>query len=118
VSDERLRDLYSGCRALLFPGEEDFGIIPLEAMSCGRPAIAFGKGGALETTVDGRTGLLFKEQSPESLAEAINRFEKMSFSANDIRSHAQRFSRPRFRDALEATIERTIAESRLGRSLN
>jgi glycosyltransferase involved in cell wall biosynthesis len=93
VSDSELRSLYAGCRALVFPGEEDFGIVPLEVMACGKPVVAFGKGGALETVVDGTTGLLFAEQSPESLLGAVGAAERRSFDAQEVRKQAMRFDK-------------------------
>jgi glycosyltransferase involved in cell wall biosynthesis len=96
VSDEELPDIYSRCRALIFPGEEDFGIVPVEAMASGRPVIAFAKGGALETVVDGNTGIFFDRQTPQSLIEAIDRFEKMEFDPQKIKAHAASFDREVF----------------------
>ncbi len=108
--DEVLRQHYGTCRALVFPGEEDFGIVPLEAQACGRPVIAYGRGGILETVVDleargseaGPTGILFHEPTAESLAEAVERFERneSAFRPRAIRKHALHFSRQRFKDAL------------------
>ena len=77
VSDEKLRELYSYSKALIFPGVEDFGIVPLEAQAAGAPVIAYGCGGVLETVIDGKTGLFFNEQTSESLNEAINKFENL-----------------------------------------
>ena len=101
--DEVLREHYSNCRALIFPGEEDFGIVPLEAQACGRPVIAYGKGGALETIVgtDGSTegqsptGVFFGEPDAECLAEAVRRFEGIEADLDPvrIRENACRFSR-------------------------
>jgi glycosyltransferase involved in cell wall biosynthesis len=104
--DAEVTDLVAGCRAFIMPQEEDFGIAPLEAMACGRPVIALGRGGALETVVDigdpsGRapTGILFPEPTPERLAEAILAFEAREgdFDPAAIRRHAEEFSTPRFR---------------------
>ncbi len=97
VSDEELRDLYLGARALVFPGKEDFGIMPLEAMASGLPVIAFAAGGALETVTD-ETGLLFSEQTVAGLQAAVREFEKTRsrYSEQKIRDHAARFSRRRF----------------------
>lgn len=101
-----LRDHYARCRALLFPGEEDFGIVPLEAMASGRPVIAFGRGGALETVVEGRTGLFFQEQTEEAILDAVARFEGMEslFFPEDIRSHALKYGRERFRSEMTGLI--------------
>jgi len=90
-SDEDLRELYRGCEAFLFPADEDFGIAPVEAMACGRPVIAFKKGGALETVRDGVTGVFFDEQTAESLAAAMRRAKDIRFDADEIRAHAIRF---------------------------
>ena len=104
---EVLRDHYSLCQALIFPGEEDFGIVPLEAMASGRPVIAFGKGGALETVVDGKTGVFFREQTEDALLEAVERFEGMKdyFDSAEIREHACRFGPERFRSEMSKIIE-------------
>jgi glycosyltransferase involved in cell wall biosynthesis len=102
VSDERLRDLMRGARALLFPQYEDFGMAPLETNACGRPVIAFGAGGALDTVIDGVTGILAPEQSVESFAEAIRRFETSTFESSTLRQHAEQFSMDRFQEAFRS----------------
>jgi glycosyltransferase involved in cell wall biosynthesis len=105
-----LRDrLLSGARALLFPGEEDFGIVPVEAQAAGVPVIAYGVGGAAETVVDGRTGVLFTEQSASALAEAIERFEGMALDGEWARENARRFGRERFRAEMADVIARAAA---------
>lgn len=91
LNDKQTAEYYARAKALLFTAEEDFGITPLEAMACGTPVIAYGVGGATETVVDGKTGLFFKRQTPESLMNAIQQFEKTSFSPKAIRSHALTF---------------------------
>jgi glycosyltransferase involved in cell wall biosynthesis len=96
VSDAKLMSLMREARALLFPQYEDFGMTVLEMNACGRPVIAYGKGGALETIIDGVTGVVFHEQSVESLAHAIKRFESLSFDSGVIRRHAERFSKHNF----------------------
>ena len=93
---EELRTAYAGARALLFPGVEDFGIVPVEAQAAGTPVIAYGVGGARETVVDGETGLFFPEQSVDSLCAVIEEFESRSWSAEACRSNAERFSKGRF----------------------
>ncbi len=105
VDDERLRKYLSCCRALIFPGEEDFGIVPVEAMAAGRPVIAYGRGGALDTVVDGKTGHLFGEQSAEALADAVRRFEASGLEQADpdiMVRHAARFDEPVFRRKMTA----------------
>ncbi len=101
--------LLSGARALLFPGEEDFGIVPVEAQAAGVPVIAYGVGGAAETVVDGRTGVLFTEQSASALAQAIERFEGIALDGDAVRENARRFGRERFRAEMADVIERAAA---------
>ena len=107
-----LREHYARCRALIFPGEEDFGIVPVEAMASGRPVIAFKGGGALETVVDGVTGLFFDEQTPEALVEAVERYEPIEakFSSKRIVQHAEKFNRQKFKEGMRRVIERLIEE--------
>jgi glycosyltransferase involved in cell wall biosynthesis len=98
-------DLLGHCRALIFPGCEDFGIAPVEAQAAGRPVIAYAGGGALDTVVDGQTGLFFGEQTPDSLADAICRLEGVAFDPAAIRRHAERFGAGRFKQELRAFVE-------------
>ena len=106
-----LRHHYARCLALIFPGEEDFGIVPVEAMASGRPVIAFGRGGATETVVDGVTGVLFSEQTTEALGNAIARCETINFSAADIVRHAAGFSKERFKHQMRRSVERALREN-------
>jgi glycosyltransferase involved in cell wall biosynthesis len=92
-----LREYYAHCRALIFPGVEDFGITPLEAQASGRPAIAFCAGGVLETVQDGKTGVLFSRQDVKSLIEGVERFESMEWDSNACQENAARFGEARFR---------------------
>jgi glycosyltransferase involved in cell wall biosynthesis len=99
-SDENLAKLYAGCRALIFPGVEDFGIVPLEAMASGKPVVAFAKGGALETVIedgDVPTGIFFHQQTADALVEAMKTLSKMKFDPYAIRRHAEKFDRKEFK---------------------
>ena len=104
--------LLEGARALLFPGEEDFGIVPVEAQAAGLPVLAYGVGGAAETVLDGRTGVLFAEQSADGLASAIESFETLTLDAEAIRENARRFGRERFRGEMADVIDRASRASR------
>jgi glycosyltransferase involved in cell wall biosynthesis len=112
ISDEHLAELYSSCKALIFPGEEDFGIVPVEAQASGRPVIAFAKGGALETIVDLKTGVLFHSQTVEAIKQAVHAFEQLEnrnlFDPSEIRKHALRFSRERFQSESKSFLEQCI----------
>ena len=107
VSDEELRSLYAGAKALLFPGLEDFGIVPVEAQAAGTPVIAFGKGGALETVKDGETGLFFREQTVESLCAAIEEFEGRTWDPGKCRANATRFSPREFENGVRSVLSAT-----------
>ncbi|OGW86286.1 MAG: hypothetical protein A3C35_03640 [Omnitrophica bacterium RIFCSPHIGHO2_02_FULL_46_11] len=101
LDQAKLRERYADCRALIFPGEEDFGIVPLEAQAYGKPVIAYGKGGALES-VTSDTGIFFYEQSAEALIKAVKKFEHFRFDSQLIKHHAQSFNSERFkREILE-----------------
>lgn len=96
VSFQELKKLLGGARAFIFPGEEDFGIAPVEAMAAGRPVIALAAGGALETVVEGESGLFFDVPTVDSLTKALIRFEKMTFQSASIRRQSERFNRAVF----------------------
>lgn len=104
LTDAKLADYYKKCTAFIFPQEEDFGIVALEAQVAGAPVIAYKAGGALDTVIEGKTGVFFDEQSTESLKKAVEKFEKISFNQKDLIENAKRFSKQRFkREILRAT---------------
>lgn len=109
---EALVSYYSGCRGFVFPGEEDFGITPLEAMASGKPVVALGKGGALETVVDGRTGVFFNEQTPTALLSGIDELEGREWDPVAIRTHAKAFDKAHIREKLRQTVDGFLAEHR------
>ncbi len=100
VSDERLAGLYAGSKALIFPQEEDFGIVPLESMASGKPVIAYSAGGALETVVEGKTGLFFREMTEDSLVAAIRKLETTKFDPWACRRQAEKFDISIFKEKI------------------
>lgn len=110
VSDEELRNYYSNAKAFLFPGLEDYGLTPVEAQAAGTPVLAFGQGGALETVIDGETGLFFYEQTPEAIANCIMEFERegVSGSREKIKKHASAFSEEEFINCLGKIIRENL----------
>ena len=113
LSDEEVIYYYTHCRALLFPGEEDFGITPLEAQAAGRPVIAYGAGGALASVVDGITGAFFQEQTVDSLARVLASFDEGMYNPHVIRNHALEFDKPRFSRRILQFIEAKLSEGKL-----
>lgn len=117
VNDVSLRDLYRRCQALVFPGEEDFGIVPVEAQACGAPVLARAVGGVLDSVIDGRTGRLYDPRGPtdevDALAAAMRSFDAGSFDADVLRRHAEGFSREAFRARFAAAAAPAFA--RFGR---
>ncbi len=104
VPDEELCALYTNAKAFLFAPFEDAGVVPIEAQACGTPVICYGKGGVLDTVIDGETGVYFAEQSVESLSEAIQKFETMQFDREKISDHARQFRAEEFRKRLSQAI--------------
>jgi len=104
IGAAELTELMQGARALLSPQLEDFGMAMLEMNACGRPVIAYARGGALETLVDGKTGVFFAEQTVDSLTDAIDRFEKLEFDPAFIRRHAEGFSKERFKQKMRDLV--------------
>ena len=111
VSEQQRRELFARCRAFVFPGEEDFGITPLEAMAAGRPVVAYARGGALETVIEGVSGRFFHEQTAAALAAAIARARVDQYDADAIRRHAEGFGRDVFLERMRAIIDQRPATS-------
>jgi glycosyltransferase involved in cell wall biosynthesis len=115
-SDEKVRDYYRECKAFIFPGEEDFGIAPVEVQACGRPVIAYGRGGVLETVVplseERATGVFFNQPTVESLTEAVEVFERKRdrLDSREIRKNALRFQKSNFREKIKAFIDEKYQE--------
>lgn len=115
VPDADLPDLMARCRAFMFPGEEDFGIAPIQAMAAGRPVIAYAAGGALETVLSGTTGALFAEQSVAAIIAAVEGFDAEGVSPAAIRRHAERFDVTVFQQQMSAFIEAKMADHEAGK---
>jgi|SRR5579872_10849 len=104
VSDEMLCREYSSARAFIYPQEEDFGIMPLEANACGTAVIAYGRGGVLESQVAGKTAIFFERQNPQSLIDAINKFEQTNFKSEDLFEQAAKYSKENFKQKIKEFI--------------
>lgn len=112
IPDAQLNELYNGCRALVFMSKEDYGIVPLEAQAAGRPVIAYGAGGILETVIEHKTGLFFSEQTVDALIEAVTRFEKLSFDRPTIKAHAETFGVEIFQERIRTFVHEKLNEYR------
>ena len=111
LSDESVLELYRNCRLLVFPGEEDFGIVPVEAQSCGRPVVAFGRGGALETVKENVSGVFFSKQTVDSLLDAVDRCASQEWDPAAIRSNASRFDKANFIRGITAIVKEELDRS-------
>ncbi len=110
-----LRDLYRGCRAVIMASVEDFGIVPLEAMACGRPAVVFVEGGGGESVVDGETGLVFHEATPQALRKTADALDRLQFNPAALRARAEQFDVAVFESRFRGFVERAI-QTRKGTS--
>lgn len=112
-SDDVVKEYMENCRAFIFPGEEDFGIAPVEAMACGKPVLAFRRGGLTETVLEGVSGEFFNEQSIESMESALTQMliNEKNYKAKAIAKHAANFSRENFENSMKKVIEGAIMPS-------
>lgn len=110
LSDEETRQYYARCKAFIFPGEEDFGITPVEAQAAGRPVIAYGAGGALDTVIKGKTGEFFSAQTAEALAAAVAAFNPAQYDSQVIRRHAESFDTRKFQAAFAEYVRKKYDE--------
>jgi len=112
VPDDDLPELMAGCRAFLFPGLEDFGITPLQANAAGRPVIAYGGGGALDTVIPGQTGEHFHEMTVDNLVDVMANFDATRYDPVQMRAHAARFDQSVFEAQMRAYIEQAYTAQR------
>jgi glycosyltransferase involved in cell wall biosynthesis len=110
LTQDRLLQYYRGCKALLFPGVEDFGLTVLEAQACGKPVIAFRGGGAVETIIENKTGIFFTPQTADALANALKKFDKRVFSSKVSKENAKKFAKERFKVEFKKHIQMFIKE--------
>ena len=106
LEDDALVDVMQRCAAAVFPSRDDFGLIPLEVMACGRPVLAYAEGGALHTVEDGETGAFFARQTPDVMAEALIAFDPGAFDPGAVRRHAEQWDAPRFRERVVSAVRR------------
>jgi glycosyltransferase involved in cell wall biosynthesis len=112
LSDEEIRDRYRRCRAVVMPGVEDFGMVPVEAQACGRPVVALGEGGALDSVIDGVTGILVRDDSVEAFAQAFRDVASRDFDSAAIRRHAEAFGKARFQQEFQTVVGDAISACR------
>lgn len=110
LGDDEVADYMARCKAFIFPGEEDFGITPLEANACGRPVIAYRAGGALDTVIDGITGVFFNEQNSKSLIDGIRKASQLNFDKNKIREHTLKFDEEVFKKNFKQFVQDSYNE--------
>ena len=111
MTDTELVAYYQRCRAIVFAGDEDFGLIALEAQACGKPVICYRESGMAEIVIDGKTGILFNEQTFASIIDALQRFTKEWYDSALCRKNAERFSTKQFRDEITTTVERLVKQT-------
>jgi glycosyltransferase involved in cell wall biosynthesis len=104
VDDAELKHLIERCYAFVFPGLEDFGITPVEAQAAGKPVLAYGDGGALETVIPGETGLFFKDPEPDAINAVVEQFERIQWNPARIRANAERFAEEKFISAMKTLV--------------
>jgi glycosyltransferase involved in cell wall biosynthesis len=105
LTDEQVRTMYQECTAVLMPGVEDFGMVPVEAQACGRPVVALAEGGALETVIDGVTGTLVRDADADAFAAAVSALVSRPLDPEVIRRHAESFSCERFTREFQAVVD-------------
>ena len=109
VDDKKKQELFTGAKAFIFSSQdEDFGIMPIEAMAKGAPVIAYNSGGVKETVLDGKTGIFFDELTVNSLSDAIKKFDKIKFNTDEIVKHAQKFSKERFKKEIKRFVDKSL----------
>jgi glycosyltransferase involved in cell wall biosynthesis len=111
IDDAALRDLYRGCRAVIMPNVEDFGITAVEAMACGKPVVVFAEGGGAESVIDGETGVVFREPTPSSLRAAVDSIGGLRVNVDALRARAEEFSRARFESRFRTFLDAALAEN-------
>jgi glycosyltransferase involved in cell wall biosynthesis len=108
LTDQELLGYYQNCRALIFPQDEDFGLVPLEVQACGKPVIALKAGGALETVIDGKTGIFFESPNVTSLIKAVKKFKINNYNPEDCRQNAEKFSKVIFKKNFKDWLEKNL----------